>query len=56
MGIQMRRKELTKTFIVPLELEGAELPLYKVAVKLLLTPRGRYDDFKMKKPFCLHGF
>ena len=28
--------------IVPLELEGAELPLYKVAVKHLLTPRGPF--------------
>ena len=28
--------------IVPLELEGGELPLYKVAVSHLLTPRGRY--------------
>ena len=30
--------------IVPLELEGAKLPLYKVAVYFLLTPRGRNED------------
>ena len=29
-------------YIVPLELEGAELPLYKVAVQHLLIPKGRY--------------
>ena len=29
-------------YIVPLELEGAELPLCKVAVQHLLTPKGRH--------------
>ena len=28
--------------VAPLELEGAKLPLYKVAVQHLPIPRGRY--------------
>ena len=34
--------EGAKLPLVPLELEGAKLPLYKVAVQHRLTPRGRY--------------
>ena len=30
-------------YIISLELEGAKLPLYKVAVLHLLTPSGRYN-------------
>ena len=33
---------ITKRCIAPLELQGAKLPLCKVAVQHLLTPRGRY--------------
>ena len=33
---------------MPLELEGAKLPLYKVAVYALLTPRERYSVVKEK--------
>ena len=35
-------------YIVPLELEGGKLPLYKVAVYHLLTPRGRYHYLVMR--------
>ena len=39
--------------IVPLELEGAKLPLYKVAAQHFLTPRGRHVVWTITPPYNL---
>ena len=45
---KMLLKLIPYIHVIPLELEGAKLPLYKVAVYALLTPRGRYSVVKEK--------
>ena len=42
IDIYTYRYESSGTHYAPLELEGAKLPLCKVAVQHLLTPRGRF--------------